>query len=146
MISKPVLTIALTTLVALNLAGCATRPDNLDLSLERPTVSGLFKVALEPPQTLPAINQIHSWTVKVSDASGEPVHNAIFAVGGGMPQHGHGLPTKPRITREIESGTYQLDGMKFSMPGWWEIKLDIQAPIGADTVTFNTVVETRHKA
>jgi hypothetical protein len=67
-------------------------------------------------------------------------------VGGGMPQHGHGLPTKPRITREIESGTYRLDRMKFSMPGWWEIKLDIQAPLGADTITFNTVVETPHKS
>ena len=146
MTSKLALTIGLTTIVALNLAGCATRPDNLDLSLERPTVAGLYKVALEPPQALPAINQIHAWTVKVSDAAGKPVHDAIFAVGGGMPQHGHGLPTNPRITREIESGTYRLDGMKFSMPGWWEIKLDIQAPIGADSITFNTVVETPHKS
>jgi hypothetical protein len=57
-----------------------------------------------------------------------------------MPQHGHGLPTQPRVTRELGDGTYQLDGMKFSMTGWWEIKLAIQGPQGADKVTFNTLV------
>jgi hypothetical protein len=30
--------------------------------------------------------------------------------------------------------------MKFSMTGWWEVKLDIQGPQGSDQVTFNTVV------
>jgi hypothetical protein len=30
--------------------------------------------------------------------------------------------------------------MKFSMTGWWEVKLGIQGPQGADKVTFNTVV------
>ena len=47
---------------------------------------------------------------------------------------------RPRVTREIADGTYALDGMKFSMTGWWEVKLDIQGPLGADKVTFNTVV------
>jgi len=30
--------------------------------------------------------------------------------------------------------------MTFSMTGWWEIKLAIDGPEGADRVTFNTVV------
>ena len=30
--------------------------------------------------------------------------------------------------------------MKFSMTGWWEIKLAIQTADGADMVTFNRVV------
>jgi hypothetical protein len=60
-----------------------------------------------------------------------------------MPQHGHGLPTRPRVTREVESGTYLVEGMKFSMPGWWNIKFDIQGSQGRDKVTFNTVVATR---
>ena len=58
-----------------------------------------------------------------------------------MPQHGHGFPTKPRVTREVEGGTYLLEGMKFSMTGWWEVKLNIQSPLGQDKVTFNTIVE-----
>jgi len=122
------------------LAGCGTAPSDLDLSLDRQTSAGLYRVTLVPPQTAPAINQLHSWQVKLATADGAPVHDARFVVDGGMPQHGHGLPTQPRVTREIADGTYALDGMKFSMTGWWEVKLAIQSPLGADKVTFNTVV------
>jgi hypothetical protein len=140
------LTSALIALTALGLAGCATRPANLDLSLDKASATGAYEVALVPPTNAPAINQIHSWTVKLSDSTGSPVHGAVFAVDGGMPQHGHGLPTKPRVSSELESGNYRLDGMKFSMTGWWVIKLNIQGPQGADTVTFNTVVAPAQKA
>jgi hypothetical protein len=121
------------------LTGCGT-PAGLDLSLDKQTTSGVYRVALVPPAQAPAINQMHSWQVKLAAPDGTPVHGAKFAVDGGMPQHGHGLPTQPRVTREVGDGTYALDGMKFSMPGWWEVKLDIQGPRGADKVTFNTVV------
>ena len=36
--------------------------------------------------------------------------------------------------------TYLIEGMKFSMAGWWEMKLAIQTPEGTDNVTFNTLV------
>ena len=123
-------------------AGCSMPPANLDLSLDKTTAAGTYRVALEPPAQQAAINQIHSWQVRLATADGQPVHGATFGVDGGMPQHGHGLPTQPRVTREIGDGVYALDGMKFSMTGWWEVKLAIQAPQGADKVTFNTVVRT----
>ena len=127
-------------LIAASVTGCMTAPTDLDLSLSKNSTAGIYRVTMEPPAKTPAINQMHSWKVKLATADGSPVHNARFAVDGGMPQHGHGLPTQPRVTRELENGTYQLDGMKFSMTGWWEVKLDIQGPQGADKVTFNTVV------
>lgn len=139
------LTSAFIALTALGLGGCASRPANLDLALDKASTTGAYEVALVPPAMPPAINQIHSWTVKLSDSTGRPVHGAVFTVDGGMPQHGHGLPTKPRVSTELESGTYRLDGMKFSMTGWWVINLGIQGPQGADTVTFNTVVTSPHK-
>jgi hypothetical protein len=71
------------------------------------------------------------------------VAQARIQVDGGMPQHGHGLPTKPQVTRELPDGGYLIEGMKFSMTGWWEIKLAIDGPAGADRVTFNTVVAER---
>jgi hypothetical protein len=138
-------TLAAAAITALGLTGCATRPTNLDLALDKASMTGAYEVALVPPATPPAINKIHSWTVRLSDAAGAPVHGALFTVDGGMPQHGHGLPTKPRVSSELESGTYRLDGMKFSMTGWWVIKLHIQGPEGADTVTFNTVVASPRK-
>jgi hypothetical protein len=120
--------------------GCASPPQGLDTALEKPSTAGVYRVALVPPAQPAAINQIHSWKVKLATADGTPVRGASFAVDGGMPQHGHGLPTKPRVTRELADGSYQLDGMKFSMTGWWELKLAIQGPAGGDQVTFNTVV------
>jgi hypothetical protein len=126
--------------VALAATGCAA-PADLDVSLKRPTEEGRFVVALQPPSTAPAINQIHSWTINVATPNGAPVRQARIAVDGGMPQHGHGLPTRPRVTRELGDGAYLMEGMKFSMTGWWEIKLAIDAPEGADKVTFNTVVQ-----
>ena len=122
------------------LAGCMTPPEGLDLSLDKPAAAGTYRVTLVPPAKQPAINQMHSWQVKLATPDGAAVRNATFKVDGGMPQHGHGLPTQPRVTREIEPGTYALDGMKFSMTGWWEIKLAVAAAPGADKVTFNTVV------
>ena len=130
---------ALAALGTLGMTGCST-PRDLDLALEKPSAAGLYRVALVPPAQAPAINQIHSWTVKLATPQGQPVHGATFAVDGGMPQHGHGLPTKPRVTRELADGSYQIDGMKFSMTGWWEVKLDIHGPEGDDKVTFNTIV------
>jgi hypothetical protein len=123
-------------------AGCSTPPTNLDLALEKPTAQGTYRVALVPPREAVAINKMHSWQVKVTTPDGQPVRNAEVAVDGGMPQHGHGLPTQPRVTRELAPGTYQLDGMKFSMPGWWEVKLDVRAKPGEDKVTFNTVIDS----
>ena len=118
---------------------CAT-PADLDLSLKHATADGKYIVTLQPPAAAPAINQMHSWGVRVSTPAGLPVSQARFAVDGGMPQHGHGLPTRPQVRPAADDGAYLLEGMKFSMTGWWEIKLAIQTPDGADKVTFNTLV------
>jgi hypothetical protein len=128
-------------ITACALTACAT-PKDLDLSLRHPSAQGRYLVQMEPPASTPAINQLHAWQIKLNTPDGAPVHNARIAVDGGMPQHGHGLPTRPQVTREIADGTYLMEGMKFSMTGWWEIKLAIQAGDGADTVVFNTVVDT----
>ena len=139
MLKRMTISLALVT-AAVVTAGCMATPKNLDLSLAKKSAGGVYYVELLPPAQTPAINQMHSWTVKLATAEGAPVRGAKFLVDGGMPQHGHGLPTQPRVTREIEAGSYALDGMKFSMTGWWEMKLSIDGPQGADKVTFNTVV------
>ena len=131
-------TLSLAALVAAT--GCMSAPTNLDLSLTRPSVANKYVVTLQPPATPAAINQLHSWQVKLASTAGAPITHARITVDGGMPQHGHGLPTRPQVMQELPGGTYLIEGMKFSMTGWWEIKLAIDSPDGADNVTFNTVV------
>lgn len=121
-------------------ANSTTIPVDLDVGMKHATAHNAFVVELEPPATPAAINQLHSWHIRVTLPNGRPLPHARITVDGGMPEHGHGLPTRPRVTRELPEGTYLLDGMKFSMTGWWEIRLAIEAGGVNDTVTFNTVV------
>ena len=119
---------------------CATPPADLDLSLQHPSSHGAFVVRLDPPPTGPAINQMHAWQVRLATPDGAPVSKATIAFDGGMPQHGHGFPTRPRITREVSPGVYALEGMKFSMTGWWDMRLDIRAGDVSDGAVFNVVL------
>lgn len=134
------LTTALSLAALVATTGCMSPPKDLDLALTRPTLDNKYLVTLQPPPKPAAINQLHAWQVQVTSPEGVAVPNARIQVDGGMPQHGHGLPTRPQVTRELPGGGYLIEGMKFSMTGWWEIKLAIDSPAGADRVTFNTVV------
>jgi hypothetical protein len=132
---------AVLSLAALAAAtGCMSPPKDLDLALTHPTAENRYVATLQPPAKPAAINQLHSWQVKLTSPAGMPVAHARIKIDGGMPQHGHGLPTRPQVTQELPDGGYLIEGMKFSMTGWWEIKLAIDGPEGADQVTFNTVV------
>jgi hypothetical protein len=127
-------------------AGCTSVPADLDLTSRHASANQAFVVELEPPATPAAINQLHSWRIKIESPSGVPVAGAHIGVSGGMPQHGHGFPTQPRVTREVGDGVYLLEGMKFSMTGWWQIKLAIDASNVHDNATFNTIVGKRPAA
>ena len=88
------------------------------------------------------LNRLHRWRLLVSDLAGQPVAGAAITVAGHMPGHVHGLPTQPRVTRELAPGVYLVEGLKFQMDGWWVMQFDIQ-PRGAagpaDNVAFNLV-------
>ncbi len=93
------------------------------------------------------LNQIHQWRLLVTDLAGNPAKNINFRVEGHMPGHVHGLPTEPRVTKEIEPGVYLVDGMKFQMKGWWVIKFIFPTPNShsemanqSDFFTFNLVL------
>ena len=88
------------------------------------------------------INKIVSWTLKVDTAEGQAVTDAEIAVSGDMPEHGHGLPTEPKVTKNIGDGTYLVEGIKFSMPGWWTMTFEIRAEGKTDNVTFNLRVKS----
>lgn len=123
-------------------SGCAmfTPPADLDVRLAKPSANGLYLVSVRPLEEHPAINRLHAWEIRVTTGTGEAVPDARIGVSGGMPQHFHGFPTSPRVTEALGDGRYVLDGVKFSMTGWWQIKLQVSSANGSDTVVFNTVV------
>lgn len=83
-----------------------------------------------------AINRIHAWELELRDARDTPVAEAQIAVDGGMPAHHHGLPTAPRVTKVLGPGRYLLEGVKFQMPGRWEMQFRIEAAAGTETLTL----------
>jgi hypothetical protein len=102
----------------------------------RASANQLYTARLEPRQPI-RLRTLQTVAVAISDANGRPVENATIAVDGGMPEHLHGLPTQPRVARMSAPGVYEIEGVRFSMGGWWEFKLAIDAPPGKDVVTFN---------
>ena len=88
------------------------------------------------PEAIP-VNKIISWKLKVETADGQAVKDAEITVSGDMPEHGHGLPTEPKVTKNFGDGTYLIEGIKFSMPGWWTMTFGIKTAGKSDSVTFN---------
>src|SRR5690242_8333215 len=122
------------------LSGCmlfARPPKDLDYSRTRASEAGRYRATIVPQDDTIPQGKLHRWTLHVETAAGAPVDSGAFAVDGGMPQHGHGLPTKPRVTRALGNGDHLVEGMKFNMGGWWVVKFRVNAAQGADSVVFN---------
>jgi YtkA-like len=124
------------------LGGCmmmshAERPPESEFGLgPRTSAGGVYEATLEPAGPL-RVRRMQSVKLRVRAAGQAPVEGAAIAVDGGMPEHGHGLPTTPRVTRALGGGVYQVDGVRFNMGGWWELKFRITSAAGTDSVTFN---------
>ena len=116
-------------------------PSDLDTSSTLMTEQETYQVSIHSNLDPIAINQIHTWNLHVETPEGQPVESAEITVGGGMPQHNHGFPTSPQVTKDLGGGDYLVEGIKFSMAGWWEMSFDITADGQTDSVTFNMVSE-----
>jgi hypothetical protein len=115
----------------------APPPKDLDYAKEKMTASNIFHVSYKSISDPIRINRIHSWELKVTDADGQPINDAMVTIVGDMPEHGHGLPTEPVVTSIGAEGLYRIDGMKFQMPGWWIVTISIMANGQQDSVSFN---------
>ena len=115
----------------------APPPKDLDYATEKMTVNDTFKVSYKSTGGLIRINRIHSWELTIRDADGQPVNDAKVTVVGDMPEHGHGLPTQPEVFNMGVGGFYRIDGMKFQMPGWWVVTINVMADGVHDAVSFN---------
>ena len=112
-------------------------PADLDYGRTRASDGGAYRATILPAGDSIPKGKLHRWTLHLETAAGVPVERATVAVDGGMPQHGHGLPTRPRVTRPLGRGDYAVEGMKFNMGGWWVVKFRVAAEAGRDSVTFN---------
>jgi hypothetical protein len=137
---RPSYLASLALAATLLLDGCmlfARAPQNLDYGRSRVSASGLYRAQIRPQGDSIPRGKLQSWTLHLESAAGAPIDTAMIAVDGGMPQHGHGLPTKPRVTKALGNGDHLVEGMKFNMGGWWVVKFRVRSSAGSDSVVFN---------
>lgn len=101
-------------------------------SLSQISENGKFKLTIGPFDAAPIIGEIQQWQVKIEAVDGKAIDNAEFIFDARMPEHRHGLPTRPRLERKLGGGEYRVSGVKFSMPGFWLVKID--GSVGSDSL------------
>jgi len=137
------LKIGIMAIVALSVAaltGCMMfmkPPADLDYGRTRASEHGVYRATIKPAGDSIPTGKLQKWTLHLETAAGSPVDSAAVTIDGGMPQHGHGLPTKPLVTRHLGNGDHLVEGMKFNMGGWWVVKFRVGAAAGMDSVVFN---------
>ncbi len=124
--------VAVALLVSLVACSPDTPPPAIDWSAHHATEAGFYHVVLRPVDGETPVGKIHEWEVTVYDPDGGPVEPHSLSVDGGMPQHGHGLVTAPRVTKKLGPGKFLIEGVKFHMPGRWVFNLGISGPLGRD--------------
>lgn len=82
------------------------------------------------------MQKIHSWTAHIERADGNPVEKAKIYIHGGMPEHRHGFPVTPRVRKNLGNGKFLIEGVKFSMIGNWEMRLNIKEKNSRDRAIF----------
>jgi YtkA-like protein len=119
--------------------GCANDPraDTYGANMSKVgSAKALTFVLVSASPAPPAIND-NTWTLKVLDASGNPLPNATFsAIKTWMPDHGHGAPETPMATANAD-GTYTVQPLDLFMNGLWQITFTAQAGAVSDSATFS---------
>jgi hypothetical protein len=136
---------------ALGLLGCGAHEEPADrgdpLAMEHPapgsatTADGLYRVTIAPEAGAIPLGPIHDWVIEVETADGEDFVPTRLAFDGGMPQHGHGFVTAPRVTRSLGPGRFLVEGVKFHMGGDWTLRVEVVGPAGPDVAVFRVRVE-----
>ena len=120
-------------------AATQSRPA-IDTATTRLSDDGHFKVSIASRAEAVSINQMEVWELTVVDEAGKPVEGAAITIDGRMPEHGHGLPTAPRVTKDMGGGNYLVEGVKFNMTGRWQLTFGIDNGQCKDKVVFNLVL------
>lgn len=85
------------------------------------TADGKYVVHLDDVPTALKSSTMQTWCVRVTDSQGKVARGIKLDFTGGMPQHGHGLPSVPATTVKNGKCPYRIDGIEFHMPGVWQV-------------------------
>jgi len=103
--------------------------------------AGDRQYVLVSAQPAPPARGTNTWTVKVLDASGQPMTDLHLDAAAFMPDHGHGSDVVPQVGANGD-GTYSVGPLYFFMPGVWRVTLsDADGGTAAQSGVFFLCVE-----
>lgn len=94
------------------------------------------RATLEPRIGSVEIGAFQPWILTLEDSQGAALEQAQVVLGGGMPGHGHGLPTQPVVTDYLGGGRYLIEGIKLNMAGRWVVAVAASTPVVRDRLIF----------
>jgi hypothetical protein len=116
-------------------APAAQAPTSGELQLQGRQRKLHYTLQLNPPS--PRVGELFTVETRVADpATGAPVTGLDLKVDATMPDHRHGMMTRP-LHKELGQGRYLSEGMKLHMSGRWELRVDAHAAEGDDVATID---------
>jgi len=105
----------------------------LDSSLDKMSHNRMFRVQLQIDAPLQV--GLNSLKLSVQDGKGAAIAGARLTITPWMPGMGHGVTVTPMV-KEVGDGIYEVENIGFSMPGHWQLKIDISSAVQDDKVVF----------
>lgn len=139
-----ILTIAVAILATVNLSGVAMAagPESPWYSQTVESQNGHFVVTLESLEAEFELNAFRQWQLTLKHKeTGQGITPARFVVSGGMPMHGHGLPSQPQVAEHLGNGRYLMEGVRFNMLGKWVFEFEVTTQSATDSVVFEVIVD-----
>jgi hypothetical protein len=104
-----------------------------------PSHNGAYRASMILARDSASRHRAASWTVEVRTATGAPVGNAALSLESWMPDDDRVSTVRPRVTSYAGDGRYRIEGLRFDRHGWWNVRLQISAAGGTDSLAFNLI-------
>ena len=127
-------------ITGLTLIGCSA--ESSPAHWQQSQSSNLNKfVALLDCKSSPNTDGFQDCEIAFKTTSNVSIIPEQILVDGGMPLHGHGLPTQPKLVQLSDrQGTFRIDGLKYNMPGAWLLGFKITHGQEEDKVIFDFII------
>lgn len=114
-------------LVMVVAVGCGdvddTDDDDNEATSQVESEDGHFQTSFTHEPTTPQTGDAEL-QFELFDTAGDVVADASISVEPWMPAHGHGSPETPEVM-EMSAGHYHVTNIVYSMPGTWELRIDV---------------------
>jgi hypothetical protein len=119
-------------LTSLPLAACSSENDPETKTLAGiQSKNGVLRGSFAPEPNPPSTGD-NALSISLMDDQGAALAGADVGIEPWMPSMGHGSSTTPQMT-ELGAGAYRATNIQFTMPGHWELRVQVEAGAHSDS-------------